>query len=255
MAIRTLIVDDEPYARLKLRDLLEQEADIEVVGEADGGESAVRTIKKLRPDLVFLDIQMPALDGFQVLEALGPKSMPCVIFATAYDQYALQAFEVHALDYLLKPFDQKRFRAALDRARQCLQSPASEESHRERLAELIQKLQRKESYVKRLFVDKRQRIVSVKADEVEWIEAAGNYALLHARGGEHLVRESLGELENQLDPREFVRVNRSSIINMEFVKEVQPYFHGEFVVVLKSDQRVTVTRTYRRSFAQIIGRP
>jgi two-component system, LytTR family, response regulator len=255
MPIRTIIVDDERYARLKLRDFLEQEPDIDIVGEAGAGQEAIQAIKKMKPDLVFLDIQMPGLDGFQVLESIDRKSLPCVIFATAYDQYALRAFDVHALDYLLKPFDQTRFRAALDRARECIRMKATDESYRDRLAEFIQEIREKSSYTTRFFVHKKKKIVYVKANDVGWIAAEGNYAVVHASDGDHLLRESLAGLEKKLDPREFVRVNRSTIINLDFVKEIQPFFHGEFVVVLKNDRRVTVTRTYRAKFAKILGRP
>lgn len=254
MLIRTLIVDDEPYSRLKLRGFLEGEADIEIVGEAGDGRSAVQAIRKLGPDLVFLDVQMPGYDGFQVLEAVGRELPTCVIFATAYDQYALRAFEVHALDYLLKPFDQERFQAALDRARQCLGQTGNDEGHRDRLLGLVQDLSKASAYPRRLFADKKGRMIAVAVDEVEWIEAAGNYSILHVRNEEHLLPEGLGNVAKKLDPRQFFRANRSSIVNLGFVREIQPSFHGEFIVIMKSDRRMTVTRTRRAEFLKVLGR-
>jgi two-component system LytT family response regulator len=254
VSIRALIVDDEPLARLKLRDFSEEEDDVDIVGEASGGEEAVRAIKKKKPDLIFLDVQMPDLDGFGVIDTVGRDLQACVIFVTAYDQHALRAFEVHALDYLLKPFDQERFRKALNRARHILSLSRRAEDHRVRLHGLVKEIKKEISSVRRFSVQSKRKIVLVKADEVEWIEASGNYAVLHTRDGEHLLRESLQSLENKLDPEQYFRANRSAIINLEYIKEIQPYFHGEFVVILKNDQRIVVTRTHRANLVKMLGR-
>ncbi len=254
MRIRALIVDDEPHARIKLRKFLEAEDDVEIVGEAAGGKEAVRAIKKQKPDLVFLDVQMPGFDGFRVIESVGHEAMAQVIFVTAYDKYALRAFEIHALDYLLKPFDQERFRKALDHARDRLNPSRIDTNQGERLREIIREIQRETASAKRIFVQNNRKFTPLKTDEIDWIEASGNYAILHTRNGEHLLRESLRALEKTLDPQQYFRANRSAIVNLDFIDEIQPFFHGEFIVVLKTGQRIVVTRTHRANLLRILGR-
>jgi len=212
MPIHALIVDDEPFSRLKIRDFLGQEEDIDVVGEAGDGLEAVKIIKKQKPDLVFLDVQMPELDGFGVVEAIGLENMPYVIFATAYDQYALRAFEIHALDYLLKPFDRDRFREALEHARQYIGMSRTNEEFKNRIKNLLLEIQSETPFIKRFLIQSKKRIYFLRAEEVERIESAGNYVTLHAESGEHLLRETLTELENKLNPQKFARANRSNII-------------------------------------------
>jgi two-component system LytT family response regulator len=251
MPIRVLIVDDERLSRLKLRDLLEKENDIEIVGEAGSGQEAVNAIKKLKPDLVFLDVQMPELDGFDVIEAIGLHHMPHIIFATAYDQYALQAFNIHALDYLLKPFDQERFRDALTHVRRSLWTTEVKDEFKNRLKKLIKDVQSETPYPKRFLIQSNRKMYILKTNEVEWVEASGNYTIFHTLHGEHSLRETMDDMEKKLDPQQFIRANRSVIINLEFIKEIQPYFHGEFIVFLKSNQKVIISRTYRENFKKI----
>lgn len=251
MPIRVLIVDDEPFSRLKIQDFLEQEEDFTVVAEAGDGLEAIRIIKKQKLDLVFLDVQMPELDGFGVIEAVGLENMPYIIFATAYDQYALRAFEIHALDYLLKPFDRHRFREALKHARQYIGVSRTNEEFKNRIRNLLLEIQSETPFIKRFLIQTQKRIYFLRTEEVERIESAGNYVTLHAESGEHLLRETLTALEEKLNPQKFVRTNRSNIINLEYIRELQPYFHGEYIVILKSGQKVVLSRNCRENFKKV----
>ncbi len=244
MKIRVLIVDDEPLARERIRTLLTEQEALEVVGECPDGEQAIATIRQERPDLVFLDIQMPGLNGFQVLQAIEPELMPVVIFVTAYDKHALAAFEVHALDYLLKPFKPARFKEAVERAREHLRNRSSGDLN-QRLLELIEECKPAASRTSRLVVKTSDRILFVKTEQVDWIEAAGNYAVLHVGKETHILRETLGALEDRLDPDQFLRVNRSALVNVEQIKELQPLFKGDYMVVLKNGQQLPMTRGIR----------
>lgn len=250
MAIRTLIVDDEPLAREKLRAFLEQENDVEVIGEASDGREAIVAIEAHRPDLVFLDVQMPELDGFEVLANVEPEAMPRVIFVTAYDQYALKAFEVHALDYLLKPYDRERFQGSLEHARTELgrtagERPTGREMNRQ-LAALLQDLgERRPRYPDRLVIKNAGRVVFLKVDDLDWVDAAGNYVRLHSGGESLLLRDTMSHVEQRLDPERFLRVHRSTIVNVDRIKELQQQFHGDYVVILKGGQRLTLSRSYR----------
>jgi two-component system, LytTR family, response regulator len=250
--IRTLIVDDEPLARERMRSLLGGEADIAIVGECRDGREAVAAIKRDSPDLVFLDVQIPELDGFQVLEAIGAERTPAIVFVTAYDQYALQAFEVHAVDYLLKPFDEERFRRALERARQGLTRDKGDLS--EKLLHLLQELKVPQGYMERLVVKSAGRLSFLRTDEIEWVESAGNYVCLHVRGESHLLRETMTGLETRLDPSRFVRIHRTAIVNIDQIKELQPLFHGEYQVVLRDGTELTLSRGYRDRLQEVIGR-
>jgi two-component system LytT family response regulator len=250
--IRTLIVDDEPLARERMRSLLAGEADIAVVGECRDGREAVEAIKGESPDLVFLDVQIPELDGFQVLEAIGAEKAPAIVFVTAYDQYALQAFEVHAVDYLLKPFDEERFRRALERARQALTREKGDLS--EKLLHLLQELKAPQGYMERLVVKSAGRLFFLRTDEIEWVESAGNYVCLHVRGESHLLRETMTGLETRLDPGRFVRIHRTAIVNIDQIKELQPLFHGEYQVVLRDGTELTLSRGYRDRLQEVIGK-
>lgn len=255
MSIRALIVDDEPLARQRIRNLLKDEPDIEVVGEcADGGE-AVASIRDLRPDLVFLDVQMPVLDGFGVLEAVGPERMPAVIFVTAYDRYAIQAFEVNALDYLLKPFDRDRFRRALERARAQLgrEPPAEVGERLAAAAEDARGAGRKT--LDRIVIKSGGRVFFLRAEEIDWIEAAGNYLRIHAGGEMHLLRETMSGLEARLDPQTFLRIHRSTIVNIERIQELQPLFHGDYVVILRDGTQLNLSRGYKQRFQELFGKP
>jgi two-component system LytT family response regulator len=252
MTIRALIVDDEPLARERLRSLVAGEADIEVIAECSDGAEAARAIERLSPDLVFLDIQMPELDGFAVLEAIEPELVPVIIFVTAYDEYAIRAFDVHALDYLLKPFDRARFHRALSRARAELMGGEKAEG-RQRLAALLAELPAQGRYLKRIVVKSGGRVVFLSAEEIDWIEAAGNYVKLHVGEKSHLLRETMKRLEEKLEPQLFVRIHRSHIVNVDRVRELEPWFNGEFVVVLKSGAKLTSGRAYGHRLRQLLA--
>jgi two-component system LytT family response regulator len=244
MNIRVMIVDDEPLARERIRMLLEGEPELEIVSECGNGTDALRAIEKLNPDLVFLDIQMPELTGFEVLDRLDPARTPVVIFVTAYDQYALKAFEVCALDYLLKPFDRERFKRALKRARADLDRRKTGAVN-EKVLKLLSELQRSKKYVDKLIVRAGGRVLFLRADEIDWIEAAGNYVRLHAGKEEYVYRETMTKLEEQLNPDRFARVHRSTIVNIERIKELQPWFRGDYMILLRDNSKLLLSRTYR----------
>jgi two-component system, LytTR family, response regulator len=243
-AIRTLIVDDEPLARSRVRRFLAGEEGVEVVGECEAGREAVEAVRELKPELVFLDIQMPELDGFGVIEAVGPARMPAVVFLTAYDRYALRAFDVHALDYLLKPYTRERFRRSLARARRLLSSRGAGADGR--LASLVESLGREQRYLEWLTVKSAGRVFFLRVDDLEWVEAEGNYLRLHAAGGgSHLLRETLNGLASRLDPRKFLRIHRSTLVRAESVRELRPTPGGDYEVLLRDGTRLTLSRGYR----------
>jgi two-component system LytT family response regulator len=251
--VRVLVADDEPLARERLRLLLSREEGIDLVAECPNGSDAIEAIDRLQPDLVFLDVQMPGATGFEVIEAVGAERMPLVVFVTAFDQYALRAFDVHALDYLLKPFDRERFHEALVRARQQLDRRTNGDLER-RLLELVQDLKPSAQRLERFVIKSGGRVFFVRSDEIDWIEAAGNYVKLHVAGEAHLFRETMNTLEAQLDPDTFFRIHRSHIVNIERVKELQPWFNGEYVVFLRNGTRLTLSRGYREKLQERIGR-
>jgi two-component system LytT family response regulator len=250
---RVLIADDEPLARERLRMLLGGETWIEIVAECDDGSVAVTAIQELQPDLVFLDVQMPGATGFDVIERVGPSRMPAVVFVTAYDQYALRAFDVSALDYLLKPFDRERFQQALGRARQQLQHSTDGELER-RLLALVNDLKESPQRVDRFVIKSGGRVYFVRQDEIDWIESAGNYVKLHVGADAHLLRETMTAIEAQLNPDVFFRIHRCHIVNIERVQELQPWFNGEYVVCLKTGARLTLSRGYREKLHSRLGR-
>ena len=240
--LKVLVVDDEAPARRKVLRLLRAEPDVEVVGESESGDNAVCSIKKLRPNLVFLDVQMPGKDGFSVIESVGADNMPPVVFITAHDHFALRAFEVHAFDYLLKPFTEERFREVLRRVREHhvrLREPLAS-----RLAEMLRALQNQRSYPDRILVEEDSRAYFVPVSDISWIEADGNYILLHCGAQKHTLRSTLESLQNSLDPKLFVRVNRSAIVRLDFIHELLPWFHGEYKVILKNKTELRWTRRY-----------
>jgi two-component system LytT family response regulator len=251
--IRTLIVDDEPLAREGLQALLQKEEDIELVGQCQDGKEAVKAINKKKPDLVFLDVQMPELDGFGVLEKFDLNELPTIVFVTAYDKYALRAFEVHAVDYLLKPVDGERFRATLDRVRLQLELKKTNAVPR-KLTALLEDLASKKKTLDRLVVKTGGRIFFLKTDEIDWIEAAGDYVKLHIGTAAHLVRETLTELESKLDPERFLRIHRSTIVNLDRIKEMQPMFYGDYVVILRSGTQLSMSRTYKEKLAKMLDK-
>jgi two-component system LytT family response regulator len=250
--IRTLLVDDEPLARQRLRGLLADHADIELVGECSDGQQAVAAVQRLKPDLLFLDVQMPELDGFGVLEALAGALPPVVIFVTAHDRFAVKAFEVHALDYLLKPFDKDRFGAALARAKGQVRLGKSAAAE-DRLMALLESAHQRRPTLERLIVKSAGRVSFVRVQDVDWIEAAGNYVRLHVGKEEHLLRESLTGLEAKLDAKRFVRIHRSSIVNIDRIRELQPAFHGDYVVILDSGAELTLSRNCRDKLQECLG--
>jgi two-component system LytT family response regulator len=242
--IKTLIVDDEPLARERIRTLLAKEPDIEVVGECADGDEALAAMKKRAVDLLFLDVQMPEMDGFEMLSRLGKDALPAVIFVTAYDQHALRAFEVHALDYLLKPFKQSRFKEAVQRVREMIGRRQTDDVSK-RLAQLLGEHKAAPVYLQRLTVKENDRVLLVKVVQIEWIESAGNYVILHVGKQSHILRETLAALEAQLDPKLFLRISRSTLVNLDQVRELQPLFKGEYVVVLHDGKQLPMTRGIR----------
>lgn len=256
MKTRVLIVDDEPLARERVRALLEGIPDVECVGECGDGTAAVAAIRRDAPDVVLLDVQMPELDGFGVLGQIAGARMPVVIFVTAYDRFALKAFEVHAVDYLLKPFDRERFATAIRRA--------VDEVKRQQAGELSQRLTAlladvrpeaaKPKAIDRIAVKSSGRVVFVKVDELDWVESADNYVNLHVGAENHLHRETLSSLESQLPPEKFMRISRSTIVNMDRIRELQPLFHGEYSVILRNGTKLTLSRSYREKLDQLMGR-
>ena len=251
--IRTLIVDDEPLARERLAGLLAGEPDIEIVGQARDGEEAVNGIQLQTPDLVFLDVQMPQMNGFDVIEAVGSDRMPLVIFVTAYDQHALRAFQVRALDYLLKPFDRERFTDALERARRQIERDETGDLGR-RLLALVKDLRKDQPRSDRLVVKSGGRLFFLRTDEIDWIEAAGNYVRLHVGTTSHLLRETMNAIEGRLDPEKFFRIHRCRIVNMERIQELQPWLNGEYAVLLRTGTRLTLSRGYREKLQERLGK-
>jgi two-component system LytT family response regulator len=248
-----LIVDDEPLARRRIRALLKKsEPALSIVGESGDGLQAVQAIIKLKPDLVFLDIQMPGMNGFEVLQAVGPENMPEVIFVTAYDKYAIKAFEVDAVDYLLKPFDSERFQQALERGlggksqKRDIKSASGVEV-------LLNRLLDEKRISRRILIKSSDRIAIIRADQIDWVESAGNYVKIHVGKETHMLRETISNMEKRLDPLLFARTQRQAIINLEKVKELLPGFHGDYTVVLNNGTRLNLSRKYRAGLEKIFG--
>ena len=235
--IRVLVADDEPLARQKLRNLLRKDPEIELVAEAINGKETLDSIRQFRPDLLFLDVQMPGADGFQVLESLDLEAAPYVIFVTAYDQYAIKAFEVHALDYLLKPFDRQRFLKTLEHAKEEISK--TRENHSKHLLRLI--------------IKSEGCIFLLKVNDIDWIGAEGNYISIHSGKESYLLRQTISSVESRLDPSQFLRIHKSTIIRIDRIRELQPWFHGEYRVVLHDGTEFMLSRTYREKFLKILS--
>lgn len=250
MSIRALIVDDEPLARRSIRRFLRNHPDISVLDECGDGHSAVAAILSHKPDLVFLDVQMPELDGFAVIHRVGIEQMPATVFVTAYDQYAVAAFDANALDYLLKPFGKTRFDRALNRVRKRLGGGIDRESV-QRVLQTMKGISA-ETYADRLPVMENGRIVFVDTRDIQWIESVGNYARLHVASVHYDLRATLTNLEGKLNPREFVRIHRSAIVNLRYVKEVHPWFRGYHLVLLENGQKLRLSR-YQQGVAERLG--
>jgi two-component system LytT family response regulator len=237
---RAVIVDDEPLPRERIATLLAGHPEVEIVAECSDGAEAVRVLAEAKPDLVFLDIQMPELDGFEVLEALNGE-LPAVIFVTAFDEYAVRAFEVSAIDYLLKPIDPARFERALSRALERMQgNPESGES----LQAFLTQWRAHRGYSARFVVRAQGKLIFVRPQDIDWVDAAGNYVRLHTDGRTHLIRETMKSIEARLDPEVFVRVHRSAIVNLDRVVSLEPYFHGEYVVRMRDGSKLTSSRSH-----------
>ncbi|HKO96156.1 MAG TPA: LytTR family DNA-binding domain-containing protein [Pyrinomonadaceae bacterium] len=247
--IRTVIVDDEPLARRSLRLLLEKDPQIQIVGECRNGREAIATLRTCSPQLVFLDIQMPEIDGFEVLAQVGPEQIQAIIFVTAFDQYALKAFEVHALDYLLKPFDDGRFRKALEKAKSQIEQRQLNKISEKLVALLEERApylgSQPKAYLTRFMIKLATRVVLLNVSEIDWIEADGNYAKLHVGRKSHLLREKMHDLESQLDPHKFVRIHRSIIVNLERIQEMHPHVNGDYIVVLTDGAQLRLSRSRR----------
>jgi len=255
--LRVLVVDDEPLARTGVAALARGDGDLEVIGECGDGAAALEAIRRLRPDLVLLDVQMPELDGFEVLRSLDRSELPAVIFITAYDQFAVSAFDVHAVDYLVKPFDDARFAEAIARARSTIRGARAGEVS-ERLAGLLEQLgggPPADEWLSRLVVKTGGRVVLVRVEDIDWIEAADYCVKLHVQGKVHVLRESLLTLESRLNPARFFRIHRSGIVNLDRITELQPFFRGEHIVLLRDGSKLKLSRNRRRDLEARLGQP
>ena len=241
--IRTLIVDDEPLARRKIREFLKGDPEINVVGECGNGLEAVAALRACGPDLVFLDVQMPDMDGFAVLDALRRERLPFVIFVTAYDKYAVRAFEVRALDYLLKPFHRERFGRATERAKTQIRAQAGELTSQ--IRELLEELRGQPKYLDRVIIKSGGAVFFLKTKEIDWISAEENYVRLHCGKTSYLLRERISNLEQQLDPARFRRIHRSTIVNIDRIQKLHPHAHGDYQVMLYDGTELMLSRGYR----------
>jgi two-component system, LytTR family, response regulator len=243
MKIRTIIVDDVKLARTRIR-LLIKDGEIEIIAECKNGREAIEAIRNLKPDLVILDIQMPKIDGFEVVETIGAENMPTVIFATAYDEFAVRAFEVNAIDYLLKPFDEERLAKAIARVKREFTKEKPAIGIEEKLRRLLKEVRTEEQYLRRIPVKSSRGTIFVQTGEIDWIGAAGNYLELHTGQKIHLIRESLSKIEQELDPKMFVRIHRSVIVNLDRIKSLHPLFNGDHLIILHDGSELNVSRTY-----------
>jgi two-component system LytT family response regulator len=252
-SIRALVVDDELLGRQIIREMLEDHPDVEVVGECVNGYEAVAAIQEQSPDLIFLDVEMPEMSGFEVLNALKTERMPMVIFVTAYDQYAVRAFEVHAFDYLLKPFDRDRFERAMRRARAQI-ARQKDGTTDQRILALLEELKAESKYLERLVIKAEGRVFFLDTDDIYWIEAEGNYVRVHNGKKSYLLRDTVSNLESQLDPKKFLRIHRSAMVRIDRIQELQPWFHGEYRVILQNGTQLTLSRNYRENLQKALGR-
>ncbi len=249
--ITAVIADDEPLARERIRTLLAAFPQVTIVGEARDGKEALKIINELHPSLLFLDVQMPEMDGFAVLDQIDSDAAPAVIFVTAYDAFALRAFEVHAIDYLLKPFTQYRFGRAMQHTLRRLRDSNGE--HLEpRLVSLLESIRSEKKAQERVAIRTDEGVYFVRISEVDWLEASGNYVKIHAGSQEHVLRDSLKNFEERLDPNRFLRVHRSAIVNLDSIQRLEPWFHGEYSVVLRDGTKLTSSRTYSERLRTLI---
>ena len=246
MKLRTLIVDDELLSRKKIRAFLQDYPEFQVVGECADGEKAVGDIKAHKPDLIFLDVQIPGRNGFEVLDGLEDKCAPAIIFVTAFDKYAVRAFEVRALDYLLKPFNKTRFAEALNRFHE-RGARLSGAERKEELKALLREIQRESRESERIVVKSGSRTIFLRKGSIEWVEAQGDYVKLHSAKECHLLRETMAALSDRLDPGRFARIHRSRIVNLDYIREIRPLWGGDCMVLMRDGTELTMSRTYRAS--------
>ncbi|HEX8265675.1 MAG TPA: LytTR family DNA-binding domain-containing protein [Pyrinomonadaceae bacterium] len=243
--IKTLIVDDEPLARKRIKQLLAGETDVEIVGECGDGKSAIAAVRDLQPDLVFLDVEMPRASGIEVLENSDLNSLPAVVFVTAYDEFTIRAFDFHAVDYLLKPFSEDRFRESINRARRQI-NQKNKQAVTERFADLFDYLKHNRNYLERLIVNAKDRLITLPVDEIDWIKTYGNYLKIYTGSKSYLLRETMNNFSVRLDPQKFVRIHRATLVNLDRIKEFQPMFGGQYTVVLRDGTELTLSRSYRQ---------
>ena len=251
--IRVLIVDDEPLARKRLRELLSGDSEIVIVGECVNGAETLSATRELAPDLIFLDVQMPGIDGLAVSEELSEKGSPLVVFVTAYEQYAVRAFDVQAVDYLLKPFDRARFTQALCRAKDRLREKNRDDVN-QRILGLLSEIKDRPQYLDRLVIKNNDRVFVLKTDDIDWIEAEGNYVRIHFGKQSSLMRETLTSLAAQLDPRKFPRIHRSRLVNIDRIQELQPWSHRDWRIILRGGAELRLSRNYRDQLHQLLGK-
>ena len=244
MKLRALIVDDEPLAREWVRSAVADDHELEVIGECGNGFEAAESIRRLKPDLVFLDVQMPGLDGFGVLEALSPEEIPAIVFVTAFDQYAVRAFEAQAVDYLMKPFSRERLEEAVRRVRSLMNGRSLEE-FRESIGKIVEKIRRDRSYPDWVLLKADGKNVFVKVKDIDWIESSRNNVRIHVGPAVYLLHETTSAIAQRLDPKKFLRIHRSSIVNIERIKELHPWFNGDYAVILRDGTRLTLSASYR----------
>ncbi|HKJ34092.1 MAG TPA: LytTR family DNA-binding domain-containing protein [Balneolales bacterium] len=244
MMYNVLIVDDESHARERLKKYIKSDSELKVAGECSNGVEAVESISKQQPDIVFLDVQMPKMDGLGVIETVGAENMPVVIFVTAYDRFAIQAFKVNAMDYVLKPVAKDRFIESINRAKNSIQNRKNGELNR-RLLNLLEEMKPQKQYIDRIMVKSSDRMYLIKTEDIDWIEADDNYVKLHVGPKYHLLRQTMKSLEDTLDPDIFLRIHRSVIVNMDRIKEIQQWFNNEYTVILKDGTELTMSRGYK----------
>ena len=254
--IKVLIVDDESLARDYIRRLLgKNKPEFEIIGEASNGKLALQLIAEHKPDLVFLDVQMPETDGFQMLEKLDRGSLPIIIFTTAYEKYAIRAFEFHAIDYLLKPFDQKRFNEAVDYARTLFLNLEQKNQTSEQITELLKNKSQPPEYLERLLIKQKGRVIFLKVSEIDLIKADDKYVHLHFGESRYMIRQTLSAMLRQLDPQKFIRIHRSFIVNQQSILELHPTSHGQYDIILKTGRQIPLSQTYRNDFFEVFGKP
>lgn len=253
MKIRTLIVDDVSLARQRIKILL-TDPEIEIAGECANGQEAAEAIEYLKPDLIFLDVQMPEMSGFEVVEAIGAENMPAVIFVTAFDEFAIRAFEINAVNYLLKPFEQERLNKAVERARLQINSRMPTADIEEKLKRVLDEVRIKHKYLKRIPVKSSRGINLISTEEIDWISASGHYVELYVGREEHLIREKMSNLEQKLDLEKFIRIHRSTIVNIDQIKSMHPLFKGDHIIILRNGTKLSLSRTYHEKLMSLLSK-